>query len=151
MKKKIKMAERKDYYKILGVSKDADSNEIKKSYRKLALKYHPGIFSLIQDRQVTLAEEERAAAEVMFKDVGEAYEILSDDRKRQQYDMGPPDEGMDLSDMFGGRGGGGFPFQFNQSQFGGHSHGAGFGHRGGFGNGGGFSNFHGFQDFGGEF
>ena len=90
-----------------------------------------------------LPEGERAAAEVMFKDVGEAYDILSDDRKRQQYDMGPPDEGMDLADLFsgGGFGGhsGGFPFEFTQSQFGG-GHGFG-GHSHNHGG------FRGFQDF----
>lgn len=66
--------EYKDYYKILGVSKSADEKEIKKAYRKLAKQYHP-------DRN-----PDDKAAEKMFKDVGEAYEVLSDGEKRQMYD-----------------------------------------------------------------
>jgi len=65
----------KDYYKILGVEKSATEDEIKKAYRKLALKYHP-------DRnQGDKASEER------FKKINEAYAVLSDPKKRQQYDM----------------------------------------------------------------
>jgi curved DNA-binding protein len=65
----------KDYYKVLGVSKAASSDEIKKVYRKLALKYHP-------DRN-----KGDEAAETKFKDISEAYAVLSDNEKRKQYDM----------------------------------------------------------------
>ena len=64
----------KDYYKILGVSKDASPEEIKKAYRKLALKYHP-------DR--TKGDK---AAEEKFKEINEAYAVLSDPEKRKEYD-----------------------------------------------------------------
>jgi curved DNA-binding protein len=64
----------KDYYKILGVDKKASQDEIKKSYRKLALKYHP-------DRN-----KDDKAAEEKFKELGEAYAVLSDEEKRKQYD-----------------------------------------------------------------
>ena len=65
----------KDYYKILGVPKSASAEEIKKAYRKLALKYHP-------DRN-----EGDKAAEAKFKDISEAYAVLSNAEKRKQYDM----------------------------------------------------------------
>lgn len=63
-----------DYYKLLGVAKDADSDQIKKAYRKLALKYHP-------DKNAGDKE-----AEAKFKEISEAYAVLSDQEKRQQYD-----------------------------------------------------------------
>jgi len=70
------MAENKrDYYEVLGVQKSASAEEIKKAYRKAAMKYHP-------DRNPGDKE-----AEAKFKEVGEAYEVLSDDSKRQRYDQ----------------------------------------------------------------
>ena len=65
----------KDYYKILGVSKSSSDDEVKKAYRKLAMKYHPD-----HNKDDKVAEEK-------FKDVSEAYAVLSDKEKRQQYDM----------------------------------------------------------------
>ncbi len=65
----------KDYYKILGVSKSSSADEIKKAYRKLAMKYHP-------DRN-----KGDKNAEARFKDISEAYAVLSDKEKRKQYDM----------------------------------------------------------------
>ncbi|NOT31976.1 MAG: DnaJ domain-containing protein [Planctomycetes bacterium] len=65
-----------DYYESLGVARDAKPEEVKKAYRKLALKWHP-------DRQ---PEEKRAQAELTFKRISEAYEVLSDPEKRAKYD-----------------------------------------------------------------
>ncbi|MCA0982698.1 molecular chaperone DnaJ [Halobacillus yeomjeoni] len=82
---------KRDYYEVLGVSKDASKDEIKKAYRKLARKYHPDV-----------SEEENASEK--FKEAKEAYETLSDQQKRAQYDQfghaGPNQGG------FGGFGGG---------------------------------------------
>lgn len=63
----------KDYYKVLGISRDASDEEIKKAYRKLALKFHPD-------------KNSNENAEEMFKEIGEAYEVLSDKKKRDTFD-----------------------------------------------------------------
>ncbi|KAK5816429.1 hypothetical protein F5H01DRAFT_292135, partial [Linnemannia elongata] len=100
-----------DYYGLLGVSKDADDNQIKKAYRKLALKYHPDKNS---------AKE----AQKKFHDISEAYEVLSDKNKRAVYDQygeeglkggGPPPPGAGGFGGFpgGGGGGGGPSFTFS--------------------------------------
>lgn len=64
----------KDYYKILGIAKGASDDDIKKAYRKQALKWHP-------DKNKTANAEEK------FKEVAEAYEVLSDPKKREIYDQ----------------------------------------------------------------
>lgn len=112
------MAQKRDYYEVLGVSRTADPKEIKSSYRKLAMKYHP-------DRNQ--GDED---AEARFKEAAEAYEVLSDEQKRQLYDRGGFDGlknsgfaggnadlgdifsqfGDIFSDLFGGGFGGGFGF-----------------------------------------
>ena len=68
------MAEKRDYYEVLGVSKDADDAAIKKAYRQLAKKYHPDV-------------SKEPDAEAKFKEVQEAYAVLSDEDKRRQYDQ----------------------------------------------------------------
>lgn len=68
------MADKRDYYEVLGVDKSADDKEIKNAYRKLAMKYHPDV-----------SEEEGAADK--FKEISEAYAVLSDEDKRQKYDQ----------------------------------------------------------------
>ena len=91
----LKKSKRKDFYKILGVEKDATENDIKKAYRKLAIVHHP-------DKN---PDDENAAGR--FKEIGEAYETLSDSEKRARYDSG--EDLIDPTDMFGGGGGAGFP------------------------------------------
>lgn len=106
------MAEKRDYYEVLGVAKTASADEIKSAYRKLAMKYHP-------DRNPG-----DKAAEEKFKEAAEAYDVLHDQEKRQRYDQfghqafqggaggyGPGGMNMDdifsmFGDIFGGRGGG---------------------------------------------
>lgn len=132
----LKKSKRKDYYKILGVSKDADENDIKKAYRRAALQWHP-------DKNQG-SEEETKNAEKMFKDIGEAYTVLSDSRQRARYDSGVdleddgpsghPGGGMhmdigDLMRMFGG--GGGSPFGGGGGPFGAGGFGGPFGGGGG--------------------
>ena len=67
--------EKRDYYEVLGVDKKASADEIKKAYKKMAIKYHP-------DRNPGDKE-----AEDKFKEAAEAYEVLSDDNKRARYDQ----------------------------------------------------------------
>ena len=118
---------KRDYYEVLGVNKNASEDEIKKAYRKIAIKYHP-------DRNPGSKE-----AEEKFKEAAEAYDVLHDPQKRQQYDQfgfnGPNAGG------FGGFGGGGFSmddiFSMFGDVFGGHGGFGGFGgdFTGGFGGG----------------
>ena len=68
---------KKDYYELLGVSRDASDVDVKKAYRKLALKYHP-------DR---VAEDQKSQSAEKFKEATEAYEVISDSKKRAQYDQ----------------------------------------------------------------
>lgn len=111
MERKEKMALRKDYYKILGVPRDADTGVIKKAYRKLAKDFHP-------DKHVS--EEDKKAAEQKFLEVTEAYEVLSDEEARGRYDRGEDikvqQQGNQGFNPFqGGFGGfpGGFKFTFH--------------------------------------
>ena len=94
------MAEKRDYYEVLGLDKNASEDDIKKAYRKLAIKYHP-------DRNPGDKK-----AEEKFKEAAEAYDVLHDPQKRQQYDQfgfnGPQGGfgggfgggGMDMDDIF---------------------------------------------------
>ena len=81
------MTEKRDYYEVLGINQSADLDQIKKAYRKLAIKYHPD------------KNPDNSAAEGKFKEATEAYEVLSTPEKRQRYDQfGHAGlEGMDVS------------------------------------------------------
>ena len=103
------MAEKRDYYEVLGVNKNATDDELKKAYRKLAKKYHSDA-----------NPDNKAEAEAKFKEVNEAYEVLSDSQKRKMYDQ--------------------FGFNGPQGGFGGGN--------GYYSYGGGFDGFGGFSDFG---
>ena len=116
---------KRDYYEVLGIDKSASEDEIKKAYRKIAIKYHP-------DRNPGDKE-----AEEKFKEAAEAYDVLHDPQKRQQYDQ------FGFNGPGAGFGGGGFSggasmnmddiFSMFGDIFGGH---AGFGGFSGFGGGG---------------
>ena len=139
------MAQKRDYYEVLGVNKMATDAEIKKAYRKLAKKYHPDM------------NKDNPKAEELFKEVTEAYEVLSDKEKRKLYDQfghAAFDEGAGQGGAYGaggqgfGSGAGGFGGFGGQGFHGGFSGGGGFGTSGfgGFGSGnfgsGGGGSFH---------
>lgn len=117
------MSTKKDYYEVLGVPKDASDAEIKKAFRKLAIKYHP-------DKN----RDNPKAAEEKFKEVNEAYSVLSNKQKRAQYDQFGHAAFENGGASGAGTGG------FGQGGFGGFG---GFGQGGGFG---GSGNFGGFED-----
>ena len=108
------MADKRDYYEVLGVDKSASGDEIKKAYRKLAKKYHPD-----------LNPDDKEGAEAKFKEATEAYEVLSDENKKRQYDQfghaafdqsaggysSAGFDGFDMSDIFSSFFGGGFSGQ----------------------------------------
>ena len=103
---------KRDYYEVLGVEKGASAADIKKAYRKIAIKYHP-------DRQGGKSDAEKKEAEDKFKEAAEAYSVLSDDQKRQQYDQfGFDGPGGGFGGGFGGFGGGGFDMDDIFSAFG---------------------------------
>eukprot|EP01062_Namystynia_karyoxenos_P003360 TRINITY_DN111_c0_g1_i2.p1 TRINITY_DN111_c0_g1~~TRINITY_DN111_c0_g1_i2.p1 ORF type:complete len:509 (+),score=198.30 TRINITY_DN111_c0_g1_i2:97-1527(+) len=102
LKRRAKLAKKKNFYKILGVPRDVEAHDIKRAYRKLAMEWHP-------DKWQNSSEEEQAKAEEKFKEIGEAFAILSDTQKRRRYDMGILDNDPDCGG--GGCGGGGMdPF-----------------------------------------
>jgi DnaJ family protein C protein 7 len=90
-KKEEKKAKKRDYYKILDLKPDANENDIRKAYKKLALKWHP-------DRN-NESDETKQMAEKKFRDISDAYSVLSDAKKKQMYDSGvdplnPEQQGM---------------------------------------------------------
>lgn len=92
------MADKRDYYEVLGVNKGASADEIKKAYRKLAKKYHPD-----------LNPDDKAGAEAKFKEASEAYEVLSDPDKKSRYDQfGHAGVDPNAAAGYGGGGFGGF-------------------------------------------
>jgi molecular chaperone DnaJ len=105
------MSKKRDYYEVLGINKSSTQDEIKKAFRKLAMKYHPDV-------------NKEKGAEEKFKEINEAYEVLSDENKKSVYDrygheglsgagQGFSSEGFSgfediFSSFFGGGSGGGF-------------------------------------------
>lgn len=100
------MAE-KDYYSILEITKQANADDIKSAYRRLAKKYHPDVFA-------TASESKKKEAEEKFKEIKHAYEVLSDPQKKAAYDQFGSEDGplggggFDFSNFSGFGGGGGF-------------------------------------------
>jgi DnaJ homolog subfamily C member 7 len=130
LQKKAKQQKRKDYYKILGIEKNATQEEIEKAYKKGCALNHPDRF---------VDDDEKKEATNKFQDIGEAYSILGDENKRKQFDRGADLNdinsgmggfpggmgGVDINDLFsmfggGGMGGGGGGFSFDFGGHGGH-------------------------------
>ena len=116
------MAEKRDYYEVLGLQKGATPDEIKKAYRQMAKKYHPDL---------NPGDKE---AEAKFKECNEAYEVLSDDEKRSKYDRFGH-AGVDPNYGAGAGGGMGFDGSFDMGDIFSSIFGGGFGGFGGFGGG----------------
>ncbi|WP_193214474.1 DnaJ C-terminal domain-containing protein [Luteolibacter marinus] len=99
----------KDYYKTLGVSREATDAEVKKAFRKLARKHHPDV------------AEDKTGSEAKFKEINEAYEVLGDPEKRKRYDaMGPnwnPQADPGFGGWSGGGAGGDYEFEFGGTGF----------------------------------
>lgn len=124
------MAEKRDYYEVLGVSRSASADEIKSAYKQITLKWHPY-------KWVNGTEEEKKKAEAIFKEASEAYSVLSDPEKKKRYDQfghagmdgqGAPDfSNFDLNDILNNLFGGSF------GGFGGFGGFSGFGGQGGAG------------------
>lgn len=100
---------KRDYYEVLGISKGASDDEIKKSYRKLAMKFHP-------DRVSTLSDAEKKKSEEKFKELQEAYAVLSDPQKKQMYEQFGH-AGVGGNSASGGGGPGGFGGGFSGGGF----------------------------------
>lgn len=100
------MAQKRDYYEVLGVDKSATDEELKKAYRKMAKKYHPDA-----------NPDNRKEAEIKFKEINEAYETLSNPQKRKMYDQFGPDGPAGFG---GGNPGGGY-YSYSTSGFDGFS------------------------------
>lgn len=117
---------KRDYYEVLGVSRNADAAAIKKAYRKLAKKYHPD------------SNEGNATAAERFKEVNEAYDVLSDEKKRKLYDQFGHAAFEEGADNYGGAQGNPFGSGFGGSQ--GNPFGGGF--QGSYSDGNGYHEFH---------
>ena len=109
-----------DYYTTLEIERNASVEDIKKAFKRLALKYHP-------DKQQGKSEAEKKAAEEKFKEINEAYSVLSDPQKKQQYDRfgtvgdmgmgaGPDFGDSDLSDLIRGMHSGFLWYMFSHQQ-----------------------------------
>jgi curved DNA-binding protein len=108
----------RDYYDILGVSRDASPEDIRRAYRTLARRYHPDV-------------NKEAGAEERFKEIGEAYEVLGNEERRREYDNPSPRFAQGNGDVRVDFGSGDFSDIF-ESMFGGRTRGGGFGGFGGF-------------------
>lgn len=128
---------KKDYYKILGVSRGADENEVKKAYKRLSKKYHPDRVEFSQ----------KDAAKKKFMEISEAYQVLKDKEKRQIYDQGGDEAVKDYEQNQNNPGAGG---GFRGGPFGGFGFGGGGFGGGGFGKGAGGMHFN-IEDLFGNF
>ncbi|XP_029609758.1 dnaJ homolog subfamily C member 3 isoform X2 [Salmo trutta] len=112
--KLLKLSRKRDYYKILGVNRSANKQEIIKAYRKLAQQWHPDNFR---------EEAEKKEAEKRFIDIASAKEVLTDPEMRQKFDSGEdPLDPESQQGGGGGQGGQGWPFHFNPFESGGNYH-----------------------------
>ncbi|XP_007551430.1 dnaJ homolog subfamily C member 3b [Poecilia latipinna] len=111
--KLLKLSRKRDYYKILGVGRNANKQEIIKAYRKLAQQWHPDNFQ---------SEADKKEAEKKFIDIASAKEVLTDPEMRQKFDEG--EDPLDPETQQGGGGGGqrAWPFHFNPFESGGNFH-----------------------------